>query len=234
MSQASDRGDLKRLVIAVDGPSASGKGTVSRAVATELGIVWIDTGALYRVVALLGQREGVELDSGESLARLVEAADIDLQWDGSGTSIKVDGEEFAGLIRTEIVGQGASAVAKQPAVRKALLQLQRDMAANGGVVMDGRDIGSVVLPAADLKVYLTASLEVRAQRRFEEQIRRGVTTTYGEVELEISARDHQDMTRQHAPLVQARDAYEVDTSHLTVEEAVAFIVGLAGDVAKSH
>jgi cytidylate kinase len=164
----------------------------------------------------------------------VQGVEICLKWGSSGTSITVNGEEFAGLIRTEIVGQGASTVAKQPAVRKALLQLQRDMAAGGGVVMDGRDIGSVVLPFADLKIYLTASLEVRSQRRFEEQLMRGVDTTYKQVKAEISARDLQDMTRKHAPLVQASDAFDVDTSHLTVQEAVEKIIELAGDVVKSH
>jgi len=234
MSQASEHKNIEKLVIAVDGPSASGKGTVSREVAKALGLTWIDTGALYRVVALLGQREGVPLNSGESLARLVESSDITLTWGNSGTSITVDGEEFSGLIRTEIVGQGASAVAKQPAVRKALLALQREMASNGGVVMDGRDIGSVILPAADLKIYLTASLQVRARRRYQEQLTRGVNTTYGEVESEISARDLQDMTREHAPLVQASDAFDVDTSSMTVQEAVAKIVKLAEAVVKNH
>ncbi len=234
MSLANDRGDLKELVIAVDGPSASGKGTVSREVASALGLTWIDTGALYRVVALLGQRSGVSPSSGEALARLVEESEIVLSWGRSGTSLTVNGEEFAGLIRTEEVGRGASDVAKQPAVRKALLNLQRDMAARGGVVMDGRDIGSVVLPSADLKVYLTASLKVRSQRRFEEQQKHGVEMTYEQVESAISARDLQDMTRAHAPLVQASDAFSVDTSHLTVREAVELIVELATQVVKTH
>ena len=213
-------------VIAVDGPCASGKGTVSKAVATSLGLTWIDTGALYRATALLGSRAGIDLDDGEALKQMIEGHDIALYWRDGGSSVVVDGDELGSTIRTEAVGQGASRVALLPEVREALLELQRSMARAGGVVMDGRDIGSVVLPDADLKVYLTASLDERARRRFEEQVNRGINTTIDEVKSEVSSRDDQDRARVHAPLIQAPDAVVVDTTLLTPVEAVEEIVSL--------
>jgi cytidylate kinase len=219
--------DSTPIQIAIDGPSASGKGTVAKTVATALGYTYLDSGALYRAVALVGSRRGVDLDDGPALAELIRSLSICLGWEDGKLSLAVSGEEMADVIRTEAIGQGASRVAKLPEVREALLFLQRDLAKDGGVVVDGRDIGTVVLPRAELKIYLTASVEVRAQRRHAEQLSRGVEDTLKEVTAALIARDHQDANRVHAPLREASDAVRVDSSAMGPSEVVAAIVALA-------
>ena len=161
------------IQIAIDGPSASGKGTVSREVAEALGYIYLDSGALYRTVALLAHRNGVAWSDGPSLAALIAGTRVEVAQNGAAMEVIVNGESVGEAIRTEAVGQGASAVAKLEEVRAALLSLQRDLAEDGGVVMDGRDIGTVVLPRAELKIFLTASVDARAQRRHMEQLSRG-------------------------------------------------------------
>lgn len=222
-----DESKHSAIQIAIDGPSASGKGTVAKAVATALGYTYLDSGALYRVVALKGSEKGLSLDDGPALASMISELQILLGWDNERLSLIVADEELSEIIRTEAIGQGASRVAKLPEVRKALLSLQRKLATKGGIVMDGRDIGTVVLAQAQLKVFLTASIAVRAQRRHAEQLSRGIQNSLEEVTLALIERDNQDANREHAPLREASDAVRVDSSTLTPVEVVAEIVALA-------
>lgn len=222
-----DESKHSAIQIAIDGPSASGKGTVAKAVATALGYTYLDSGALYRVVALKGSEKGLSLDDGPALASMISELQILLGWDNERLSLIVADEELSEIIRTEAIGQGASRVAKLPEVRKALLSLQRKLATKGGIVMDGRDIGTVVLAQAQLKVFLTASIAVRAQRRHAEQLSRGIQNSLEEITLALIERDNQDANREHAPLREASDAVRVDSSTLTPVEVVAEIVALA-------
>ena len=208
-----------KKIIAVDGPAGAGKSTVSKIVAARLGYTYIDTGAMYRAVALK------VLQSGEPLsAELVEGIDIRLD---EAARVFLDGREVTKDIRTPEVSRGASDVAKVGYVRQKLTQLQRDMAAQGKVIMDGRDIGTQVLPNADLKIFLTASVEERARRRLEELNAKGTAADFANVVKEISARDKQDSEREIAPLAQAEDAVLLDSTRLTINEVVAEILRLA-------
>ncbi|MEC7242690.1 MAG: (d)CMP kinase [Myxococcota bacterium] len=218
---------MSGIQIAIDGPSASGKGTVSREVAKTLSYVYLDSGALYRTVALLAARVGIEWTDGGRLADLIAQTRFEVRSNGAAMDVLVNGESVGDAIRTESVGQGASAVAKLEEVRAALLSLQRKLASTGGVVMDGRDIGTVVLPHAELKVFLTASVDVRAERRHAEQLSRGIESSIMDVRQALEKRDEQDANREHAPLCEADDAIRVDSTHRSPAEVVAEIVGLA-------
>ena len=218
---------MSGFAIAVDGPASSGKGTVARMVARELGFAYVDTGAMYRAAALMASRRGVALDDPKALAELIGRLRFELSFEDGRFSIAVDGVELSSAIRGEGVGRAASAVAVLPAVRRALLQAQRDLASSQGVVMDGRDIGTVVLPQAQLKVFLDASVDVRARRRHDEQIARGEESRFAQVREELVARDAQDSGRETAPLAQAQDAVYLDTTDLTPEAARDAIVRLA-------
>lgn len=204
----------RRLTIAIDGPAASGKGTAARMLAQKLDYAYIDTGAMYRAVGLLARQSGLDCFDGVAVGALAARLRFAFHWDGDHLRIFVDGRDLTGAIRAEAAGQDASAVATLPAVRAALLDQQRALAQDGGVVMDGRDIGTVVLPQADLKVYLDASPRERARRRTDELRRRGGSADLDQVFSEISARDHQDRTRATAPLRQADDAILLDTTGL--------------------
>ncbi len=210
-----------KKIIAVDGPAGAGKSTVSKIVAARLGYTYIDTGAMYRAVALK------VLQSGEPLSEsLVGNVDISLD---EAARVFLDGREVTKEIRTPEIGLGASDVAKVAYVRKKLTQLQRDMAAHGKVIMDGRDIGTQVLPNADLKIFLTASVEERARRRLDELTAKGLQADFANVVKEISLRDKQDTEREIAPLAQADDAVLLDSTSLTIEQVVAEILRLAKD-----
>lgn len=217
----------ERIVIAVDGPASSGKGTASKLVATQLGYTYLDSGALYRVVALLGTREGISHDDAGALADMTRRLDLSMSWDEGRLRVWADDEELSEEIRSESVGQGASSVSRWPEVRDALLNLQRNLGAEGGVVMDGRDIGTVVFPAAQLKVFLDASLDVRARRRTQEMLDRGIEVSYDQVRADIEARDAQDRNRAVAPLLAADDAVTLDSTMLTPGQVVAKILELA-------
>jgi cytidylate kinase len=210
----------RRLIIAVDGPGSSGKGTVARRVAAALGYRYVDTGSMYRAVALLCRRRGVAWSDGDAVAALARGLTLDFDWDGDVLHVFADGEDVTREVRDDEIGQGASLVSRHPGVRDALLGLQRQLAAGGGVVMDGRDIGTVVLPNADLKVYLDASLDERVRRRHEELLRRGETVALDEVHDALVLRDRQDSERAVAPLRVAPGAVVVDTTDLTVRQAV--------------
>lgn len=214
------------LCIAVDGPGSSGKGTVARAAARALGYQYVDTGAMYRAVALVARQRGIPWDDGPALALLAERLSFTFSWDEDLLRIAVDGRDVTRAIRADDIGLGASVVSRFPEVRAALLQLQRALAADGGVVMDGRDIGTVVLPHADLKVFLDAGVEERARRRHEELLRQGESVHYAEVLEALELRDRQDRERPVAPLLPAPDAVIVDTTDLTVRQATQALLDL--------
>ncbi|MBQ3725871.1 MAG: (d)CMP kinase [Selenomonadaceae bacterium] len=207
-----------KKIIAVDGPAGAGKSTVSKIVAARLGYTYIDTGAMYRAVAL---KVLLTKKSVEEVTR-----DIEIKLDSAG-KIFLDGREVTKEIRTPEVSRGASDVAKFGVVREKLTQLQRAMATHGAVIMDGRDIGTQVLPNADLKIFLTASVEERARRRFEELKEKNFAADFEQIKKEISLRDKQDSEREIAPLAQAEDAVLLDSTRLTIEQVVEEILRLA-------
>ena len=210
-------------VIAVDGPAGAGKSTVSKIVAAKLGFTYIDTGAMYRAVGLKLLRSGKPLTE-NILSEIVN--DIEIKLDESA-KVFLDGEEVTKEIRTPKVSKLASDVSKYGFVRKKVTELQREMAVKGSVIMDGRDIGTQVLPNADVKIFLTATLHERAKRRFEELKAKGQTVIVDVIEKEIAARDKQDSEREIAPLAKADDAVLIDSTDLTVDEVVTKILELA-------
>ncbi|MCS4534097.1 (d)CMP kinase [Neisseria montereyensis] len=208
--------NLNRKIIAIDGPSASGKGTVASRVAAALGFDYLDSGALYRLAALYAQQQGVSWEDEDAVARLAENLPVVFETD----AIRLDGQDVSNIIRSEEIGMGASAVARFPKVRAALLQRQRHFLTDKGLVGDGRDMGSVVFPEAGLKVFLTASARIRAERRAA-QI--GISTegvAFERILSDIETRDEADRRRTVAPLKQLPDAYLLDTSDLNIEQAV--------------
>ncbi len=211
------------IAIAIDGPAASGKGTVARLVAAELGYAYIDTGAMYRAVGITVLEAGRSVEDADFAAEVARRLRIGFTWDGGNLRVSIDGADATERIRSETSGRAASAVAVHPGVRVALLQAQRDLAASGGVVMDGRDIGTVVLPNARLKVYLDADLDERARRRQAEH----AASTVEEIRRDLAARDAQDSGRAAAPLRRADDAVLVDTTGMDIPGAVARVVALA-------
>lgn len=218
---------MARITIAVDGPASSGKGTVARGVARALGYQYVDTGAMYRSVALVAEERGVSWKDADALAKLAGGLRFSFGWDGDVLHVIVDGRDVTSAIRRDEIGRGASDVSAHPPVRGALLELQRALGREGGVVMDGRDIGTVVLPDAQLKIFLDADLDERASRRHEELLRRGDLTSYAQVREALAARDKQDRERPVAPLRQAEDAVYLDTSQLTIREATDQVLALA-------
>ncbi|MBS1170626.1 MAG: cmk [Burkholderiaceae bacterium] len=209
-------GALHVPVITIDGPTASGKGTVAQRVARHLGFHLLDSGALYRLVALAGLRGGVALDDEASLAKLAAA----LPCRFSGTAVFLDGEDVSDTIRAEDVGKASSRVAALPAVREALVERQLRFCQQPGLVADGRDMGTVIFPDADLKVFLTASVEARAGRRYKQLIDKGFSANILDLRKDLEERDARDSQRAAAPLKPAPDAYLLDTSDLTIEEGV--------------
>ena len=216
----------RKLTVAIDGPAGAGKSTVAREVARALGYLYVDSGAMYRAVALRCLLDGIDVRDEVAVSRAAAAADVRLVDGAAGVRVLLDGEDVTAAIRRADVGEAVPHVAKHPAVREALVRLQRQMSAGGGVVMDGRDIGTVVLPEADVKVFLTASPEERARRRYRELVARGDRVTYGEVLEAIQRRDRVDSSREHSPLVKAEDAVEIDTTGRSVGQVVDEILAL--------
>ncbi len=224
------------MIIAIDGPAGAGKTTVARSLARSLRLTHIDTGAMYRAIALYALRNGVGPEDEPALATLARQAQISFQpgdrapssASETGQRVLLDGEDVTLAIREPAVTRLASPISAISSVRRALVMQQRAMASAGDVVMEGRDIGTVVLPHADVKVFLTASPEVRAQRRLLELRARGVTTDFPTVLREIQERDARDSTRADSPMVPAPDAVVLDTDNLTVEQVTARIAELAG------
>lgn len=208
---------MTRLTIAIDGPSGSGKSTVGKRVAKALGYLYIDTGAMYRAVAWQAGQAGVALDDEAALARLAEAMEIRLQGSNEETRVLVDGTDVSGEIRNPVVAQGASKVSAVPGVRRVLVRRQQEMGRAGGVVMDGRDIGTVVFPAAEVKIFLDASEAERVRRRHLEDLQRGLESDPAATLSEIRQRDERDRTRKDSPLVSASDAVYIDTSGRDIE-----------------
>lgn len=215
------------MIIAIDGPVGSGKSTLARRVAELMGYVYIDTGAMYRSVALKALRRGVSLDAGGELAALAGETRIDLRAQGGAQQVFLDGEDVTAAIRTPEVAQAASKVAVVPGVRQVLVAEQRRAGEQGGVVMEGRDIGSVVFPDADLKIFLTASPEIRAGRRWREHEQKGDAIDLPRTLEEIHERDRRDSERNSSPLVRAKDAVVVDSTAMEPEEVARLVVMLA-------
>jgi cytidylate kinase len=209
---------IKALIVAIDGPSGAGKSTLGRRLARELGLLYIDTGAMYRAVALAAVRAGVELSDSASVAEVARRASIRLEGDPDSLRVVLDGRDVSEEIRGEGVGQAASVVSAIPDVRRELVRQQREMGARGGVVLDGRDIGTVVFPAADVKFFLTARPEERARRRLDEERARHHAQTFEETLADINERDQRDSTRDDSPLRAASDAVVIDTTEFTIEE----------------
>ena len=213
---------MKPLIIAIDGPSGAGKGTIARAVATRLGFHHIDTGAMYRALAWKALHESVDLSDEAAVAALAQRAEFDV----SDGTVRVDGHDVATAIRTPDMDIAASVVARQPRVRDALIARQRAVGARGGIVMEGRDIGTVVFPAADVKIFLDASPEERARRRATDPAHSSGTgaTAIQEVALALAERDRIDRTRATSPLTVAEDAVVIDTTVLSIDDAVERVI----------
>ena len=212
--------------LAIDGPAGAGKSTIAKRIAKEMGYIYVDTGAMYRAMALFLLRKNIAPSETQKIDEECENADITIRYEQGEQVVYLNGENVNGLIRTEEVGNMASASSPNPNVRKKLVELQQKLAADADVVMDGRDIGTCVLPQAQLKIYLTADSMVRAKRRYKELTEKGVACDLDVIERDIRERDHQDMTRTISPLRQAEDAILVDTSELTIDEVVEKIIGL--------
>ena len=212
---------MARVNIAIDGPAGAGKSTVARSISKTMGIIYLDTGAMYRTVALKALNSGLDTKNEESIASLVEDIDIKIRYRDGEQRIFLDGKDVSELIRTPGVSRGASDVSAIPAVRIKLVELQRSIAEENDVVMDGRDIGTYVLPNARYKFFLTASLEERAKRRYNELLAKGMEdSTLDEVMKDISYRDKNDSSRAFAPLSKAEDAVEIDTTGMNRQEVV--------------
>ena len=203
--------------IAIDGPSAAGKSTIADILAEKLGYNHLDTGAMYRAVAFKAIKEGIAIDDEEMIVDMIHHMDLDMRIDGS---VVLDGEDISDKIRTNEISMGASDVSKLEGCRKALVEMQQKICENGGYILDGRDIGTVVLKDAPVKIYMVASAEARAQRRVLQNIEKGLEADYETILEDIKKRDYQDSHREHSPLKKADDAVEVDTSDMTIEEVV--------------
>ena len=212
--------------IAIDGPAGAGKSTIAKKVAKSLGFIYVDTGAMYRAMALYMIKMGVDASDADKISATCTSADITIKHENGEQVVYLTGENVNGLIRTEEVGNMASASSVNGDVRRKLVELQQKMAKTTDVVMDGRDIGTVVLPDANLKVYLTASSRVRAERRYKELIAKGTECNIDDIEKDIIDRDYRDMHRENSPLKQAEDAVLLDSSDMTIDEVAEKILNL--------
>ena len=212
--------------IAVDGPAGAGKSTIAKRVAQELSYIYVDTGAMYRAMALYFLRAGIAPEDEAGITESCKEITVTLSNEGGEQKVFLNGENVNGFIRTEEVGKMTSAVSVYAPVREKLTQLQREMAARTDLIMDGRDIGTCVLPEAQVKIYLTASVETRGRRRYLELREKGAACSLEEICRDIEKRDHQDMTREISPLKQAEDAILVDSSEMGIEEVVQRILNI--------
>lgn len=217
----------KRLNIAIDGPAGAGKSTIAKMVSKKLNCIYVDTGAMYRAVALFFIKNGIASDDEKRIAKEIENIHVDIQFEVGEQRVLLNGKDVTEEIRAERVGKWASEISKYTLVREYLVKMQREVATKQDVVMDGRDIGTVVLPQANVKIYLTASSKVRAMRRYNELTQKGVFCDIHDIEQGIMERDAQDMNREISPLRQAKDAILIDSSNMTIDEVVEKIVSLA-------
>ena len=214
--------------VAIDGPAGAGKSTIAKLVAKEKGYIYVDTGAMYRGLAICFLNKGISPEEKDRVIEALETADVTIRYKDGKQQVYLNGEDITARLREEAVGNMASKTSAIPEVRAKLLELQRNLARTSDVIMDGRDIGTCVLPNADVKIFLTADAHVRAVRRYEEFIAKGVSCTLENVEREVIERDERDMNRAIAPLKQAEDAVRVDTSAMTIEEVVCYLKNLIG------
>lgn len=209
--------------VAIDGPAGAGKSTIAKLVAKEKGYIYVDTGAMYRALAIHFLNKGVDAADRDAVAEACKDAEVTIRYEDGIQQVYLNGENVTGMLRTEEVGNMASKTSAIPTVREKLLELQRSLAAEKDVIMDGRDIGTNILPNADVKIYLTASVETRAKRRYDELKAKGEDCDLEEISRDIRERDERDMTREIAPLKQAEDAILVESSDMTIPEVVAEI-----------
>lgn len=218
-----------KINIAIDGPSAAGKSTIADILAEKLGYVHLDTGAMYRTVAYITSKAGIKIDDEEKIVNLISNVNIDMLHDGS---VLVDGVDVSKEIRTNEMSMASSNVSKLPKVREALVAMQQKISEAKGYILDGRDIGTVVLKDAEVKIYLTASAESRAKRRVLQNVEKGYEADYDAILADIIKRDYQDMHREFSPLVKAEDAIEIDSSDITKDEVVARILEIVNQKIK--
>mgnify|MGYP003229823432 FL=1 len=209
--------------VAIDGPAGAGKSTIAKLVAKEKGYIYVDTGAMYRGLAIHFIKKGIKAEDIKGIVEACKDAEVSIVYENDVQQIYLNGENVTAMLRTEEVGNMASKTSAIPAVREKLLELQRTLAREKNVIMDGRDIGTNILPNADVKIYLTASVETRATRRYKELLEKGENCVYEEIAQDIKERDERDMNREIAPLKQAEDAILVDSSEMTIDEVVKTI-----------
>lgn len=217
---------MKQIIIAIDGPAGSGKSTTAKKLSEKLNYLYIDTGAMYRAVTIAWLDAGVEMTQ-EALSILMPKVNIELKSSANGQRTFLNGEDVSEKIRTSEVTKYSSPLSAVPIVRELLVDMQRDMGKKGAVILDGRDIGTVVFPQAELKIFLVASIEARASRRAKEMQEKGMEVSIEEIAKQIEIRDHNDSTRSHSPLKKAEDAIEIDTSNISIDEQVDMILKLA-------
>lgn len=221
---------MNPLRVALDGPAGAGKSTVAKRVAKALGLTYVDTGAMYRAITWKALQENTEPTDESALTALAQQVRIDFKLTDAGQDVFLDGVDITEAIRTPEVTGNVSAVSAVPGVRDAMVSIQRDLAARTGVVMDGRDIGTVVLPQADVKIWLTASVEARAQRRYQEMVDKGIPVDFEQLKQDIERRDELDSGRAHSPMKKAEDAVIVDTTGLSIEEVIERILHICRSV----
>jgi cytidylate kinase len=224
----------KKLTIAIDGPSGAGKSTVARSLAKRLNYIYIDTGAMYRSVALRAKEKNISPGDELALNQLALSLHITFLTKGEQTHVFCEGEDITEVIRRPEISRLASAISRQKGVREALVQKQREIGKEGGVVLEGRDIGTVVFPDAGVKFYLDAESDERVKRRYREMVEKGIRMDYKQTEEELVQRDHHDMHRIHSPLKKADDALLIDSTHRSVEEVVEEMIGIIKERIKSH
>ena len=209
--------------VAIDGPAGAGKSTIAKLVSKEKGYIYVDTGAMYRALAIHFLKTGIAPENTEKVIEACRDADVSIRYEDGAQQVYLNGENVTGMLRTEEVGNMASKTSAVPQVREKLLELQRTLAKENDVIMDGRDIGTNILPDADVKIYLTASVETRAKRRYDELKEKGEDCDLDQIAQDIKERDERDMSRETAPLKKADDAILVDSSHMSIPEVVSEI-----------